>query len=110
MSVFYRAEVKRVVKMITLKNIYEDFVLAKELQGVSDETVKRYHYSIERMLLELGIAEIKNITTGDIRRWLMSRDIKQVSIRIDIKNLRTFFNWVVAEEYRSSRTRCLASS
>ena len=41
--------------------------------------------------------DIRDITAADIRRRLSSRDIKPVSMGIDIKNLRTFFRWVVIE-------------
>jgi site-specific recombinase XerD len=83
--------------MATALEIYEDFILSKELQGVSANTIERYKYSIERMIREVEITDIRDITAGDIRRWLMGRGVKPVSVGIDIKNLRTFFTWVVAE-------------
>jgi len=86
--------------MATALEIYEDFILAKELQGVSKTTIARYGFSIEKMLMKQEADDISDITTADIRRWLMSRDIKPVSVGIDVKNLRTFFRWVVDEGYR----------
>lgn len=83
--------------MATALEIYEDFVLSKELQGLSINTIERYKYSIERMIREVEITDIRDITAADIRRWLMGRGVKPVSVGIDIKNLRTFFTWVVAE-------------
>ena len=66
--------------MATALEVYEDFILAKELQGVSTTTIERYKYSIERMLQEIGIDEIGDIAAADIRRWLMGRNIKPVSV------------------------------
>jgi len=71
--------------MATTLEIYEDFILAKELQGVSKTTIARYGFSIEKMLMKQEADDISDITTADIRRWLMSRDIKPVSVGIDVK-------------------------
>ena len=37
-------------------DVYQDFLLAKELQCVSRSTLDRCHYSIERFLTDLGTA------------------------------------------------------
>jgi len=80
--------------------VFEDFLLAKELQGVSPNTLLRYHYSIEKLLTELGDADIQAISTTDIRRRLSKKTYGQVSLGMDIKNLKTFFRWTCLEGYR----------
>jgi integrase/recombinase XerD len=82
------------------QDVYQDFLLAKELQGVSQTTLDRYHYSIERLLADLRDPEIGAVTTADVRRWLMAKTYRQISRGIDIKNLKTFFRWVLTEGYR----------
>jgi len=86
---------------MTAIDVYQDFLLAKELQGVSRSTLDRYHYSIERFLTELGTDDITAITTVDIRRWLGAKTYSEITRSIDIKNLRTFWKWVQLEGYRN---------
>lgn len=81
---------------------YDDYLLAKELQGLSKTTMKRYEYSVKRFLTDIGTKDIAEITTLDIRRWLGAKSYSDVSRGIDIKNLRTFFRWVAAEGYRDN--------
>jgi len=84
---------------MTAIDAYQDFLLAKELQCVSRSTLDRYHYSIERFLTELGTDDITAITTVDIRRWLGAKTYSEITRSIDIKNLRTFFNFLEREGY-----------
>lgn len=87
--------------MATALEVYQDFLLAKELEGVSPTTIQRYEFSIKRMLLEVDIDDIQDISTTDIRRWLAGREVKSVTKGIDVKNLRTFFKWAASERYRA---------
>ena len=81
-------------------DVYQDFLLAKELQGVRQTTLERYHYSVEHLLLELDKQDIETVSTADIRRWLMAKTYSEQSRSIDIKNLKTFFRWTRLEGYR----------
>lgn len=81
-------------------DVYDDYVLAKELQGLSPTTLARYEYSVRRLLTDLDKKDITDITAAAIRRWLSAKTYSDVSRRIDIKNLKTFFRWVRDEGYR----------
>lgn len=80
--------------------VYEDYLLAKQLQGLSPTTLERYRYSVRNLLADLGEMDIADITPADIRRWLGAKTYSDVSRGIDIKNLKTFFRWVQDEGYR----------
>lgn len=81
-------------------DVYDDYVLAKQLQGLSPTTLERYEYSVKRLLTDLDKGGIADITAGDIRKWLGAKTYGDVSRGIDIKNLKTFFRWVKGEGYR----------
>ena len=78
---------------MTATEAYQDFFLAKELQGVARSTLDRYHYSIERFLTDLGTDDITAITTVDIGRWLGAKTYSEIT------PLRTFFNFLEREGY-----------
>lgn len=46
-------------------DVYEDYIMAKQIQGLSTTTLHRYKYSIKRVLTELGKDNIAEITTSD---------------------------------------------
>lgn len=78
---------------------YDDFLLAKQLQGVSNATLLAYEYSIRRMLKTVG-RDYKDLTTSDIRKYLVGLNVGTVSLGIYVKNLKVFFRWLVDEGYR----------
>lgn len=80
--------------------VFDDYLLAKQLQGLSPTTLDRYQYSVKRLLTDLDKSDIADITAGDVRRWLGAKTYSDVSRGIDIKNSKTFFRWVKEEGYR----------
>jgi integrase/recombinase XerD len=80
-------------------DVYEEYLLAKELQGVSPNTLERYKYSLRRVGTDLENPPIESVTTADLRRWLTGMTYGEVSRSIDIRNLRTFFNFATNEGY-----------
>jgi site-specific recombinase XerD len=81
-------------------DIYEDYLLAKQLQGLSPTTLERYEYSVKRLLTDLDKRDIADITAADIRRWLGTKTYSDTSRGIDIKNQKAFFRWAKREGYR----------
>jgi len=75
-----------------MKQIYDEFLLAKSLEGVSESTIVSYTYSIGRLL-----ETYSNPTVSDIRTWLMSLNVSDTSRSTYIKNLKTFYSWAVCE-------------
>jgi integrase/recombinase XerD len=75
-----------------MKAIYDEFLLAKSLEGCSENTIDAYKYSIERLL-----KAYPNPTASDIRNWLVSLNVSDVTRATYIKNLRTFYNWSFRE-------------
>lgn len=88
--------------MIDIENDISDkiemFLAAKDLEGLSKETLKGYR-------IELNIFErhtnkaIEQITTFDLRRFLANfKELKPSSLEKKISVLKSFFGWLVDEE------------
>lgn len=75
-----------------MREIYDEFLLAKSLEGVSERTIESYKYSIEKLLKAYS-----NPTVSDIRTWLMSLNVSDTSRSTYIKNCKTFYAWAVNE-------------
>jgi integrase/recombinase XerD len=77
-----------------MKDMYQDFLLSKQLQGVSPSTLEAYDWSIRRLL-----DFCPDPDASDIRRWLTSLDVSNVTLATYIRRLRTFFTWCCEEGY-----------
>ena len=76
----------------------QDYLLAKQLQGVSPRTFSDYD-EYTRKLFEYLNAHDLDLMTASIRKYLGSLDVGPVTIGIRIKILRTFCRWLHAEGY-----------
>ena len=79
--------------------ILQDYLLAKQLQGLSHTTLWAYEYAVGRMFREID-KDYQSITTSDLREYLMSLKVSDVSRSIYIKNLHVFWRWLVREGHR----------
>jgi len=80
-----------------VENQYEDFLLAKELEGVAQTTIRTYYFTIAKALVAIDPRDVKKVTTTEIRKYVMGLTVCDVTKTIVIKNLRVFFNWLKAE-------------
>ena len=82
--------------------IFELFVVSKTANGVSDATLRNYHYHRKAISKYLDTNRpISEITKRDLERMIvdMKKDgIKHNSIATYVRFLRTIFNWCEAEE------------
>jgi integrase/recombinase XerD len=76
----------------------QDYLLAKQLQGLSQRTMDDYDNYTGRFLSYLQDNKL-GFTTSSIRAYLASLDVGQVTLGIRIKVLRTFCRWLAAEGY-----------
>lgn len=80
----------------------QDYLLAKQLQGVSPRTLSDYDGGTQQFVEYLEDNGLP-LTTGTIRQFLAGLDgVGLVTLGIRIKVLRTFCRWLHAEGYLSS--------
>ncbi|EPR12316.1 site-specific tyrosine recombinase/integron integrase [Ruminiclostridium papyrosolvens] len=77
------------------------FITTKKLEGLSRKTLKSYSLHLARFSKTVQ-KRIEDITVIDIRRYLAqyaSTGIKNSTLDTEISILRSFFNWLEAEDY-----------
>lgn len=87
------------VKKIALTDLFLD---AKRIEGCSDKSLIYYKRTIEHLLKETG-KRPEQITTEDIRIYLMNYQNERNSSKVTIDNIRrilsSFFSWLEDEDY-----------
>ena len=82
--------------------IYEMFVVAQTAKGVTDATLRNYHYHMRRIAKHLDISQpMSQITKRDLERAVLemrNAGIKHNSIATYVRLLKTFLNWCNREE------------
>ncbi|ABO49502.1 phage integrase family protein [Desulforamulus reducens MI-1] len=73
------------------------FLLSKKMEGLSEKTIDKYRKTILDFAKYVN-KPLKRITTADIRTWLSNRDIKISTVRYRLAVLRSFYNYLLAEE------------
>lgn len=76
----------------------QDYLLAKQLQGVSPRTFSDYDGGTGQFVEYLESNDLP-LTTASIRHYLSTLDVGPVTLGIRIKVLRTFCRWLHAEGY-----------
>ena len=76
----------------------QDYLLAKQLQGVSPRTFSDYDVYTGKLFEYLNTHDL-DLTTASIRKYLASLDVGPVTLGIRIKVLRTFCRWLHGEGY-----------
>lgn len=83
------------------KRLFESFLDSKKLEGRSDNTLHYYRTTLEKLLASFD-KPLQNVTTNDIREWLLLYKETGVS-NTTVNNVRrifsSFFGWLEAEEY-----------
>ena len=78
------------------------FLVAKHLEGCSDETIRYYKCNIQRMLETINISVVK-ISTEMLRKYLVEyqsiNNCGKVTIDNVGRSLSTFFSWLEEEDY-----------
>lgn len=80
----------------------EMFISAKRIEGCSENTLKYYQTTIER-LLSSTVKWIKDITTDDLRLYLAEYQKMNNASKVTVDNVRrilsSFFSWLEDEDY-----------
>ena len=83
------------------KRLFDSFMDSKKLEGRSENTLYYYSSTIEKLLMSFD-KPLQNVTTNDVREWLLLYKETGVS-NVTVNNVRrifnSFFTWLEAEEY-----------
>lgn len=86
----------------TIPNAYKAFIVAKRIEGLSEATLKSYHYCLIKFFQNIG-KSIADITVDDIRFYLftLQQHSKMGNRTLDTQRiiLNSFFSWCYSEEY-----------
>lgn len=78
------------------------FIGAKRIEGCSEKTLNYYQSTIETMLSSIG-KTAQQITTDDLRSYLIDYQTQRCSSKVTIDNIRrilsSFFSWLEDEDY-----------
>lgn len=78
------------------------FIGAKRIEGCSEKTLNYYQSTIEAMLSNIG-KTAQQITTDDLRNYLIDYQTQRCSSKVTIDNIRrilsSFFSWLEDEDY-----------
>lgn len=78
------------------------FLSGMRLRGRSEHTIANYRVILSLFLRWLGDKPLPEVTTADLRRWLMEERQprnKATTVAHDVVVLRSFFRWLHREEY-----------
>ncbi len=79
----------------------QDFFVAKKIEGMSDNSI-RYYSTVLKTFLSIITVPIQQIEANTIRYYLavrMNNGISKVTLDNELRILRSFFNWLAAEDY-----------
>ena len=83
-------------------NTVELFVSAKRIEGCSEKTLTYYSKTIDVMLETIG-KTAQQITTEDLRKYLITYQVERGSSKVTIDNIRrilsSFFSWLEDEDF-----------
>lgn len=82
--------------------LVEKFIAAKKIEGCSDKTIRYYQTTINKMFETITI-HTTQLTTDDLRAYLMNYQEKNNCSKVNIDNIRrilsSYFSWLEEEDY-----------
>lgn len=92
----------------TLSEAFEMFVLEKEVNNISSDTIRNYKMSFNKFCEQLELnpdeVEIKKIDVNTINKWkaiMKKQEIRISSVNHYLRDMRAFLNWAMNDD------RCL---
>jgi len=104
MEVFNEIEIvdQKIITELNNYELLELFLSAKKIEGCSSKTIDYYESTIKRMFIKIN-KKIENISTEDIRIYLIKYKESNSLSKITIDNVRrifsSFFTWLEDEGY-----------
>ena len=85
----------------TVAEVYQDFILAKTAEGVSDVTIRNYHQHLHNISKRLDIEQpMAALSKRDLKSMvceMRAAGLAHNSISTYVRVLRTFLNWCQRE-------------
>ena len=85
----------------TVAEVYQDFILAKMAEGVSDVTIRNYHQHLHNISKYLDIEQpMAALSKRDLERMvceMWAAGLAHISISTYVRVPRTFLNWCQRE-------------
>lgn len=82
--------------------LIEKFIAAKKIEGCSEKTIRYYQSTIFKMFDSVTI-HTTQLTTNDLRRYLMEYQENNKCSKVNIDNIRrilsSYFSWLEEEDY-----------
>ncbi|MFQ5796038.1 MAG: tyrosine-type recombinase/integrase [Candidatus Bipolaricaulia bacterium] len=84
---------------LSLSQGLDAFLLSIRVEGRSPQTIDLYRRSIEPLIRFLGDSELEQITSGDLRQFIvhLQERVNPTTVGIRWRSIRAFFNWVQEE-------------
>ena len=87
---------------MSFKSVFEEFVISKTAQGVSESTLNNYEYALRSIGKYLNIEEsFESITKRDIEKMVVhmrKKGCAHNTIATYLRLLKTFYNWCDEED------------
>lgn len=103
-EVLYDYDVSSKCKDLIVSDLDEKrrlFLTSKRLEGLSMKTLKNYNYNLLRFQ-DFMQKPVAMITSSDLKYYFATmNDIKKTTLSTRISDLKTFFRWLLEEEYIS---------
>lgn len=86
----------------TNNELIEKFIAAKKIEGCSDKTIRYYQSTINKMFESVTV-HTTQLTTDDLRKYLMDYQENNNCSKVNIDNIRrilsSYFSWLEEEDY-----------
>lgn len=86
----------------TNNELIEKFIAAKKIEGCSDKTIRYYQSTINKMFESVTV-HTTQLTTDDLRKYLMDYQENNKCSKVNIDNIRrilsSYFSWLEEEDY-----------
>ena len=86
----------------TNSELIEKFIAAKKIEGCSEKTIRYYQSTIVKMFDSVTV-HTTQLTTDDLRRYLMDYQENNKCSKVNIDNIRrilsSYFSWLEEEDY-----------
>ena len=97
--------VKRKSEAPTIESIFNEFLLEKRARGVTEKYIKDLTFCVDMFLDDVNLSKtdsIHVITKAKVIEWtnfLRKKDLSIESVNNYLRNLRTFVNWCINNQY-----------
>lgn len=88
------------IDVVDNKKICNNYLATKKIEGLSDNSIRAYKFSINKMLTYFNY-DIKTITTNHLRVFFAEygKTVSLVTVDNIRRNLNSFFQWLEDEDY-----------